>query len=591
MHTPRNLISAAALIGLAAAAPSPQQLDLGEIFSAPAATLTGPALSAISQTVVINTASQVASISSAVSTIATASITGAAASNAANMAPTTTAAANKKRSLQERDLLAQLLGMVGVSVKTTAAAVAAPVLSATAAVIAPVVSVSVSAPVLSVSVANPLSVAAPVVSVASSVLSGGVSTVLSGAKVVATASPSVALTMTTSSKSASSSASASSMQLTSTTSTSTIQGSSSTTSSSSTACPTTPENGTYCGFINPEDPCAPQPNGNGPANLTVASFMNYAPFQSMAANAATPSGYARTFNNMNASTSANSYLGLWTLNSYDPSACSAQCDNTTSCTSFNIYIERDPSLNPCKNDSSAPTVWGYWCPDPNAITNYKCTLWGSDIDNTTAVNAGGWREDFNVVITGSNGYDKTNNTTPPTQAGYTAPQNCSSKAIDGGNYWLGSKFFPGPFDPSLCAAYANATTIYNRAQAINASLHSYTRKLSPFFFFNGSYTDRLQLVTCTMPSTSTRTVFLRVLTAVCTTLSSALLGPPTLGLTAEMTTSLSATHGLTTFSTQMLVVARWFEQKMVKRNLGDQNQWEDSLYRQRNGGSLGIILS
>ena len=33
------------------------------------------------------------------------------------------------------------------------------------------------------------------------------------------------------------------------------------TTSSSTACPTTPEAGTYCGFINPEDPCAPQPDG------------------------------------------------------------------------------------------------------------------------------------------------------------------------------------------------------------------------------------------------------------------------------------------------------------------------------------------
>ena len=33
------------------------------------------------------------------------------------------------------------------------------------------------------------------------------------------------------------------------------------TTSSSTSCPTTPEAGTYCGFINPEDPCAPQPDG------------------------------------------------------------------------------------------------------------------------------------------------------------------------------------------------------------------------------------------------------------------------------------------------------------------------------------------
>lgn len=42
---------------------------------------------------------------------------------------------------------------------------------------------------------------------------------------------------------------------------STSQTSGTATTSSSTACPTTPEAGTYCGFINPEDPCAPQPDG------------------------------------------------------------------------------------------------------------------------------------------------------------------------------------------------------------------------------------------------------------------------------------------------------------------------------------------
>jgi hypothetical protein len=36
------------------------------------------------------------------------------------------------------------------------------------------------------------------------------------------------------------------------------------TTSSDDSCPTTPEPGTYCGFINPEDPCAPQPDGKYP---------------------------------------------------------------------------------------------------------------------------------------------------------------------------------------------------------------------------------------------------------------------------------------------------------------------------------------
>ena len=41
----------------------------------------------------------------------------------------------------------------------------------------------------------------------------------------------------------------------------TVKTTSSSTSSSTSACPTTPEAGTYCGFINPLDPCAIQPDG------------------------------------------------------------------------------------------------------------------------------------------------------------------------------------------------------------------------------------------------------------------------------------------------------------------------------------------
>ena len=42
------------------------------------------------------------------------------------------------------------------------------------------------------------------------------------------------------------------------------------TTSSTSACPTTPEDGTYCGFINPEDPCAKQPDGR----MTSCGFQN-----------------------------------------------------------------------------------------------------------------------------------------------------------------------------------------------------------------------------------------------------------------------------------------------------------------------------
>lgn len=188
-----------------------------------------------------------------------------------------------------------------------------------------------------------------------------------------------------------------------------VESSPTTTSSSSRPCPTTPEAGTYCGFINPEDPCAPQPGGQGPTISpdTVDAFYAYPSFSSMSSNASTPAGYTNIYHGLNSSANADpTYLGLTLLDSYDTAACAALCDSTSTCTSFNLYIERDPSQNPSKNDSTAPTVWGYWCPNPAAIVNYKCALWSSTIQLCEADNAGEWREEFHVVITSSNGYVK-----------------------------------------------------------------------------------------------------------------------------------------------------------------------------------------
>jgi hypothetical protein len=239
-----------------------------------------------------------------------------------------------------------------------------------------------------------------------------------------------------------------------------------TTTSSTTACPTTPEDGTYCGFINPEDPCAIQPDGNGPKVTpdTVSAFQAYAPFHAMASAAPTTVGkYKQVFRDYNASTSANSYISLNTLSSYNVSQCAAYCDANALCTAFNIYIERDPSLNPTTN--ATYSAWN--CPNPSSITNYKCTLWGSTIDNTTATNAGDWREQFQVVVVASNGYDKTNTTTPTVPCpGFSQPQTCGGKAINLGSlFTLGSQFFPGPYNPSVCQVYADQQAAINKKSA------------------------------------------------------------------------------------------------------------------------------
>lgn len=374
----------------------------------------------------------------------------------------------------------------------------------------------------------------------SSSVAASTSSVAASTSSVASSSSSVVASSSSSSSAASSSAAASSTSSGSAT-INTVSG----TSSSTTACPTTPEDGTYCGFINPEDPCAPQPDGNGPKVTpdTTDAFLAYAPFHSMASAAPTVvasnngagNAYQQTFRDLNASSSANSYLGLYTLTSYSVADCAAHCDTTALCTAFNIYIERDPSQNPSKNDSTAPTVWGYWCPNPSSITNFKCTLWGSNLEAATATNQGGWREDFNVVVTGSNGYDATNTTLPPTivdtvdnststatasastvlssataaaasssvkssstsssaaaatttattgkQPTWTSPKTCGGKAINAPNYWMGSKFFPGPFNPQVCGDYASYQHVLNKKSAIAAGKSYFT----PCNSFNAYY--------------------------------------------------------------------------------------------------------
>lgn len=113
----------------------------------------------------------------------------------------------------------------------------------------------------------------------------------------------------------------------------------------------------------------------------------------MASNAPTPDGYALVFTDLDGSMSAPSYMGLYTLTSYDTLSCASLCDQAPGCEAFNMYIERDPSL-----DSNQTN-----CPNPPSTTNYKCTLWGAPLSSEEATNTGQYRDSFQVVIAGSNG--------------------------------------------------------------------------------------------------------------------------------------------------------------------------------------------
>lgn len=126
-------------------------------------------------------------------------------------------------------------------------------------------------------------------------------------------------------------------------------------------------------------------------HLLVKSKIDF--FQAMATAAPTTDGYEVVFINSNASLTASDYMGLYTLTSYDTLGCASQCDQASGCQAFNMYIERDPSLNASADN----------CPNPPSTTNYKCTLWGAPVSVEEATNFGQYQDSFQVVIAGSNG--------------------------------------------------------------------------------------------------------------------------------------------------------------------------------------------
>ena len=113
----------------------------------------------------------------------------------------------------------------------------------------------------------------------------------------------------------------------------------------------------------------------------------------MATNAPTPDGYSLVFTNLGGALSASNYMGLYTFSSYSTLRCASQCDQEEGCQAFNIYIERDPSLNPSAAN----------CPNPKSTTQYRCTLWGAPVAADEATNTGQHRNTFQAAITGSNG--------------------------------------------------------------------------------------------------------------------------------------------------------------------------------------------
>lgn len=217
--------------------------------------------------------------------------------------------------------------------------------------------------------------------------------------------------------------------------------------------------------------CTPQPKGAGPVPSpdTPEAFVAFPAFSEAALAAATPKGYKQTFQNLKAAYSGYSYITFSNLDSYDTAACSAKCDAYKGCSSFNVYFERDPTLAPGPN-----------CPNPPSTTNIRCALWGSAIDAKGATNNGQFREQFQIVIAGSNGYSKPG--APIDVPDYNPPDKCPNGSIGdkGKPWWLADKFFPGFFAPELCKIFAEIQLEKNIAEAVAKKLSHY----SPINGFN-----------------------------------------------------------------------------------------------------------
>jgi hypothetical protein len=117
--------------------------------------------------------------------------------------------------------------------------------------------------------------------------------------------------------------------------------------------------------------CVPQPSGisYNSSPDTAAGFVADKYFSTQAGLVTTPVGWVQSFAGLNASNSADQYLGFTLLSSYDVQTCTNKCSAIKGCNSVNIYYERDPS-----SSTDGPS-----CLNPPSSINVKCVYWGGAV--------------------------------------------------------------------------------------------------------------------------------------------------------------------------------------------------------------------
>ena len=99
--------------------------------------------------------------------------------------------------------------------------------------------------------------------------------------------------------------------------------------------------------------CAVAPS----ADDTPENFASQKSFSDAATSAITPAGYYQSYADQSGSSEGvYGYMGYTVLDTYDVASCASSCNAIVGCSSFNIYYERDPSVDPTASCSNPPST-------------------------------------------------------------------------------------------------------------------------------------------------------------------------------------------------------------------------------------------
>ncbi|KAF2150213.1 hypothetical protein K461DRAFT_281450 [Myriangium duriaei CBS 260.36] len=207
-----------------------------------------------------------------------------------------------------------------------------------------------------------------------------------------------------------------------------------------------------------------------PLNTTIAGFWADAKYSTDAlANVLPPAGYQTISTNGLGAVFATSDLNYLTMTqnlaTYNTTQCARQCDAMAGCLAFNIYYQRGPQYTPSPS-----------CLNPPPVTAIQCGFWGNYVNVSQATNTNTWRQQFGVVIAGSNIYWR-----------YTPPASEASLGFKGPTPQTGalgvssSKYISYGYMSTM-----NAATCANACLSLTASRRSISN--SWYFFTGGVYT-------------------------------------------------------------------------------------------------------